>query len=193
MHLNKMIRRRCARVGLLPYPMGPPGTTRNGDPWPAPGFPVKCESPSLSTTTRWPEPGQGHQDLLLTSLLDALLWKQSHTFNDLPRNSRNGLIDKQLSVRLEMRYWRTSLDFLTDHLYNLFWSKATDLLHILRDPRTFSEISSTRPRTRLSTFRSPNRSAVRACGNKTALGRGYEDPKDFPLCAAEVAPADSTT
>ena len=34
-----MIRRPCARVGEpLPYPKGPPGATRNGDPWLAPGF-----------------------------------------------------------------------------------------------------------------------------------------------------------
>ena len=39
-----MIRRPCARLwGPLPYLFGPLGAARNGDPWPAPGFPVKSQ------------------------------------------------------------------------------------------------------------------------------------------------------
>ena len=43
--LNSMTRRPCARFGgSPPIPYGTSRATRNGDPWLAPGFPVRCES-----------------------------------------------------------------------------------------------------------------------------------------------------
>ena len=42
--------------GSPPTPYGTPWATRNGDPWPALGFPVRYKA--FSTTTKWPAPGE---------------------------------------------------------------------------------------------------------------------------------------
>ena len=49
----------CTVRGSPPIPNGTSWATRNGDPWPALGFPVRCESGQVlspSTTTKWPTP-----------------------------------------------------------------------------------------------------------------------------------------